>query len=315
MTWKLLLITPDRKQDYLTELVIEGLQQLNCELYASDVGNGIAKSHLENDLLTKRYDAAIAFFAKVRGNSNPKYHLLQNFVGKIPIAYVDGSEWTASGNPNTNQMNESLFNVSKRKGIPWINERMLQISTSYLKRECFESDANMGIIPLPFGLMNHHKIAVPAEKDIDLFCVFGQCNTGLRSHAMQKCNEIKQSTKYKVIVETNLPKTQYVELLSRSRIVIDAWGGGETCDRFYEALGAQACCLYQRYNVVIPKPFIDGLHAQSYDCAETFNDELIKLLENVALSNKIGKSGYDHALSYHTSIVRAKTVLSSLGLT
>lgn len=309
---KVIAITPNKKQDYTTELVIEGLKELGVEIFATDVGNGITHAYTDDEILKiQNVDFVLAFFGKVRDNNPPKHYLLKKLKQKLPCAYVDGSEWTYTGYQNKNQLLESLSDPKKRRGEPWIHEDMLRLCDLYFKRECYPQDMQRGIIPLPFGLMKRHIIDVK-EKDIDVFCVFGQHGTGLRKEVTEFCLKLKDASNYKIVVENSINPAEYKSLISRSRIVIDAWGGGDNCDRFYEAIGSSACCLYQKYNVIIDNPFVDYQHAVSYGDIDSFSNHLSVLLESTEASIQIGKNGLDHAIKWHTSFARAQKIVENI---
>jgi len=309
---KIIAITPDRKRDYTTEQTLEGLKQLGCEIMASDVGNGIQKAYAEEQLLNeKNVDAVIAFFGKVRDNRQPKYHIAKLLKDRLPIIYVDGSEWTCTGYPTKDQLKDSLVDPAKRRGTPWLNHEMLTLANFYFKRECYTEDLRKGIKPHPFCLTQRHLIQSD-EKDVDLMCVFGQTTTGLRKEVMQICMKLKQETNFNIVVQENVEPNEYRQLLARSRIIVDAWGGGDTCDRFYEAVGAGACCLYQRYNIVQENPYEDFQSAVEYWDPASFLERVSLLLNSKQLCLRIGDRGKQHALSYHTSEYRARKILQLL---
>lgn len=309
---KIIAITPDRKRDYTTEQILEGLKSLGCEILASDAGNGIEKAVSEKQLLSENnIDAVIAFFGKVRDNRAPKHHLIKQLRETYPTAYVDGSEWTYTGYPLKNQIRDAMVDPKLRRGSPWLHEEMLKLTNAYFKRECYPEDMERGVQPLPFCMTKNHLIH-SSDKDIDLMCVFGQTVTGFRKKAIEICSDIKSTTNYNIVIANNLNSEDYKKALSRSRIVIDAWGGGDCCDRFYEAIGAGACCFYQKYNVVVENPFLDFETAVEYEDEKTFKEKLRILLTSNRLSREIGFNGKEHALAYHTSESRAMKILKKL---
>lgn len=308
-----ILITPDRKRDYTTEQTVDGLMRIGCELFATDLGNGVTKTYSEKEILELTdIDVVIAFFGKVRDNRPPKHYLAKVLKEKFPIVYVDGSEWTSTGYPLKDQMSAALHDPRRRRGEPWLNEDMLLLADHYLKRECYQDDLARKIKPFPFCLTERHLIH-NNEKDIDVMCVFGQTMTGLRKQVMDACVALKEKTNYNIVVSASLDESQYRNVISRSRIVIDAWGGGDTCDRFYEAVGAGATCLYQKYNIVVEDPFIDYESAVEYWDVASFNDRIFELLASHELSCSIGNRGKEFALQYHTSTHRASKIKKLIG--
>lgn len=309
---KIIAITPDRKRDYTTEQTLEGLKELGCEIFATDIGNGVEISYTDENLLSRNdIDGVIAFFGKVRDNRPPRHYLAKMLKDKLPLIYVDGSEWTYTGYPTKDQVRDSLLDARKRKGHPWLHEEMLSIAKHYFKRECYPEDLQKNVIPHPFCLTKRHLSHIP-DKDIDLMCVFGQTSTGMRQKVTDICRSLRDKTNYNIIVESNLQPEKYREVVSRSRIIVDAWGGGDTCDRFYEAVGAGACCLYQKYNIVMHNPFEDMHSAVEYWDEQSFTDRIKLLLNSKDLCLRIGERGKQHALLYHTAQVRARKILQLL---
>jgi hypothetical protein len=312
---KILAITPDRKRDYTTEQTIEGLRLLGVDIEATGFGNGISSIVDDNRAVSFHYDAVFCFFGKVRDNNPPKHYLLPFVqVRRDKIVYIDGSEWTSTGYRSEKQKDLSTLDPEIRRGSPWINFEMQKYCGHYLKRETYPVDVKSGIIPFPFSMSKHHVVDT-LDKDIDVMCVFGQNQTGLRRQVEDSCKKMsKLFPQKRFIVSNSLNPDQYRETLARSKIVIDAWGGGDTCDRFYEAVGSKACCLYQAYNIVNPDPYEDMNQAVEYRSTEEFEFKLATLLSDEDLSLKIGANGFDHAKKFHTSKNRAKLALLSAGL-
>jgi len=313
---KILAITPDKKRDYTAEQTLEGLRSLSVEIEATGLGNGVSSVVDDKRAVScKDYDAVFCFFGKVRDNSPPKHYLVPHVqVPRDKIVYIDGSEWTATGHRSQKQTDLSCLDPKIRRGDPWINEEMLKYCGHYLKREAYPVDVANGIVPFPFSMSKRHLIDSKI-KDIDVMCVFGQNQTGLRRKVEDSCIRIsKKFPDKKFVVSNSLNSEQYLEVLGRSRIVIDAWGGGDTCDRFYEAIGSKSCCLYQGYNIVNPDPYRDMDQAVEYRDIEEFEDKLSLLLSRVDLPLEIGVKGFDHAKRFHTTESRAKVALSKVGI-
>lgn len=311
-------ITPDGKQDYLAELVIEGFRSRGDIIVATDPGNGVLQEEVVSDdkfiKLSPQFDILVAFFGKVRGNRQPKWHLLDRLdeFPKNRTVYVDGSEWTCTGWESKNQSSDSLVDPSRRRAEPWLNEPMFRRVGHYFKRETYPQDLQRGVIPFPFGLFERHN-RPKITKDIDLFCSFGHVRTGLRKDAKEACTKlVAQHPDKKIIVRSGLSRSEFSDMMSRSRIVVDAWGGGDCCDRFWEAVGARACCLYQRYNIEMPDPFFDWHTAVSFSNMEEFSRHVGVLLSNPLLSEEIGEAGHDHARTYHSSSMRARLIMQKV---
>ena len=312
---KIAAITPDRKRDYLAEMVLEGLMTLGHEVIVSDPGNGVSDSRLSDDEFASAADGADAcliFFGKVRGNSPPRRELAWRLgLPKSRIVYLDGAEWAANGWDSGDQARAALADPSRRRGEPWIDEEMFLRCGVYFKRECYPQDLERGVVPLPFAMCRRHiQDAVP--KDIDVLCSFGHTKTGLRQEAIDVVEHFRRtmdpSSGLNIVVRSGMNVDDYREAIARSRIVIDAFGGGDTTDRFWEAVGARACVLYQRYNVVMPRPFVDWQHAVSWSSKGELSNHLHRLVYG-SEAEDIGIEGHDHALRYHRASDRATQVV------
>lgn len=319
---KIACITPQNKRDYLCEMLLEGFNQLGHELIISDPGNGFCDASMSaNDFVSaaNKSDLVVSFFGKVRNNAPPRHYLLpQIHQPRERKVFCDGSEWSATGWEAPHQASNSLVDPSQRRGDPWLDAKMLEQCGFYFKRECYTQDVEKGIIPLPFALVERHVLEFPqsyvdvGEKDIDVFCSFGHTKTGMRKEAIAIAETLKQDGKLNVVVKSGMPQEEYQDALRRARVVIDAWGGGDTTDRFWEGVGAQACVVYQRHNVVTPNPFIDWEHAVSWSTEKELNLAIHKLMYDGQSPEKIGRKGLEHALRYHTAKHRAQLILNKL---
>jgi hypothetical protein len=313
---KIACVTPDNKRDYLCETVLEGLHALGHQLVVSDPGNGFCKqAMLDGDFKSAAdsSDAMLVFFGKQRNNRPPRrYFLDQVQLPKSRIAYIDGSEWSCTGWESGDQAVASLIDPKRRRGEPWIDEDMFQRCGWYFKRECYPEDTQRGIIPLPFAMSDRHILRVDSPKDIDVFCSFGHVKTGLRKDIIGLVQHfmatMDPTAGLNVVLKSGMPQDEYRATLARSRIVIDAWGGGDTNDRFWEAVGAGACCLYQQYNVVMPNPFVDFQHAVSFSTISELSNRLHRLVYG-SEAEDIGENGLTHALCFHTAKHRAEEIL------
>ncbi len=314
---KVVAITPDRKHDYLVATVIEGLQLLKCEIVASDIGNGIDKAWSDDDVVKEAQDAdhVIVFFGKVRGNNPPKRYLLDKINARHKVAYVDGSEWTCTAWPEQGQVTAAKIDPKRRRGNPWLDAEMLTKARWYFKRECYLEDVTKGIIPLPFATMKRDIKDTRQTRDIDVLCSFGQLNDGLRAEAVQLCKQLAvEMPDRRFCFNSGMDRATYEDVLARSRIVIDAWGGGDCCARIWEALGVGACVLRQKYNITIPNDFQNGISIVDFRDPIELDRHLRDMLmpENDHLIEKVGAAGRVHALQYHTSLSRAIYLLEKM---
>ena len=311
---KISCITPDRKRDFLCETILEGLHELGHDLIVSDPGNGFCKYTMIDGTFREHLqtsDLLLCFFGKVRDNRPPRrYFVTDGGFPREKIAYIDGSEWNFEGNSTPRQVVDSLDDPTKRRGEPWIDEEMMEQCGHYFKREAYPYDvSHRGVIPLPFALCDRHIVGTHA-KDIDVFCSFGQITTGLRREALIAVEDFRTANpSLNIVTRNDLKPDEYKEHLGRSRVVVDAWGGGDTCDRFWEGIGAGACVLYQRYNIVMPNPFVDFEHAVSFSSMSEFSDNLQRLVFNEGESESITTNGLEHAVEFHFAKHRAERIL------
>ncbi len=224
----------------------------------------------------------------------------------------------------------------------------------YLKRECYAEDLAIGIRPFPYALASRHlsqrgagspPATVPfrdpsprtlfprvaglgprnvdvverpqtaCEREIDVLCSFGQTTTGLRLEAEAVCRELAHARPdLRVVVNGSMSPAAYRDALERSRIVIDAWGGGDWCERFFEGIGALACVAAQRHRIVSHHPFVDGRDVVGWSSAEELRARLLDLADDRDQADSIAARGYAHAMTHHSAVCRAREVLQALGL-
>ena len=147
---KIVAITPSFKTDGTTSSIIEGMYDLGFDVIASSLGNGVKKAYTDSEILdhSKDADFIFAFWGKVKGNLPPKYYLLEMINRPEVSVYIDGSEWTQTGYHDTRdnvfaswaekninkQVYDSKYDISRLRGNPCINDRMLSFCKWYFKR-------------------------------------------------------------------------------------------------------------------------------------------------------------------------------------
>lgn len=316
---KVVAITPNNKTDYLASTIIEGLQLLNYEIIATDKGNGITHAWSDSDIIMHAKDAEyiLVFFGKIRGNNPTKRYLLDRINAKYKTAYIDGSEWTCTALPESNQVAQAKKDPLRRRGNPWLDAEMFAKANWYFKRECYPQDISHGIIPLPFGVMKKDVVLSTDNhnKDIDVLCSFGQLNDGLRSEAVEICKKLaKELPDKNFCLQTGMNTETYKNILSRSRIIIDAWGGGDCCARIWEAVGVGACCFRQKYKIIIPNDFVNEQQIVNYTSASELENKLREYLSdnNKDKVTSIGINGQKHAMQFHTSVERTRYMLEKM---
>lgn len=331
---KVALITPDRAYHPFVAMIVEGLRARGDEIFASDPGNGVAPHEVVTGPVwimraLAEAQAVLVFFGKSGSlaageppTREPRYDLLELAdeagVVKCPTAYLDYSEMTSTGRDNPGQIAAMKKHPWARRGDPWINMWAFDHCDHYFKRECFPEDrAAAGVRPIAFGMLESYDVEVPRYgKDWDMFCCFGHKATGLRKEVVEEVLRLKGKWRtHSIQIRERLNAREYQESLARSKIVIDAWGHGDHCYRLWEGLGAKACMLYQRYQVLTgPDWLVEGREAVSFSTMKEFTQKAEALLESREETMAIGRRGYEKARLAHTGKARVDYIFSKMGL-
>lgn len=310
---KIVAITPNKKYDTLGGAVIEGLYKNNVEVIASDYGNNVRKAYSDRKIIKNSKDADYIFviWGKIKGNNPPKYYLLDEMNRPEITAYIDGSEWTCTGYPEENQIEEARVDPKRMRGNPWINEKMFNYCKFYFKRECYPEDAERGIIPFPIPAADKNFGNFDVEKKYDIFCSFGHKRTGLRQEVEDVCRELSKEG-YNILIKSGLNYHEYLKTISSSYISVDAWAAGNIAERFLDIIANKSCCFCQKYNILFPHPFTDGVNYVEYSTIEEFEKKIRIYLDKKEKCLEIAEEGYNHLLKHHTSRARVKYLLETL---
>ena len=315
---KIAVVTPYKKLDYLAETIIEGLYRNEIEIRCSCPGNGVRNEDvLPEDAFyeyAKSADYIFAIWSKKK-NIYPgvDYMMIKNINRPDKTIFIDGSEWTFTGQPEQGQVAEAKYNPLLRRGTAWINTDMLQYCKWYFKRECYPQDAELGIIPLLYGATkrNFGNYELLEDKTIDIFCGFGQINDGLRKEAVEVCKKLK-SEGYNVITDGNYDYETYKKMIISAYITIDAWGGGDCCARLWEIFANKSCAFSQKYNIIFPDKFKDGESVVEFTTKDELETKLRYYLNRKDECIRIGNGGYNHLLKYHTPKKRVEYMLKEI---
>jgi hypothetical protein len=164
------------------------------------------------------------------------------------------------------------------------------------------------VVPLPFGIVDVG-FEPSDEKDVDVAFLVNptspeRISVGAALRDLERDGAVVQSA-----TSANLPWTDYIELLSRSRIAVSVRGLGYDTYRYWEIPYAGALLLAETPRTVIPDNFVDE--------REAVFAPLDRLAERArALLNQdtrtIADAGRQKLLARHTSVQRAQTVLEHL---
>ena len=295
---KVVAITPNGKQDYLAECIIEGLKELNVDILHTDAGNGLKGTNSDEYVVSHGQDAdcILAFWSKSRAPA-PRYHLMDQ-LSNLPVAYIDGSEYNYTG--------------YVKESHPWLWPMMLDRADFYFKRECRPQDLDKSVLPLPFATRVQDQIADDTFKDIDIFCAFGQNHMDpIRAELETFCNKwANQGMNIKV---GPCPAKEYQELTKRSRICVNAHGGGQDCMRFWEILGGGSSVFTQKLTIVVPMPFQHQKNIIEFTNLNEFHEHVSYYLTHPDALSELTRMGYQHMLKYHTTRARAQYMLGAMG--
>lgn len=299
------------KVDIIAEHVAEGLYDNGVEVIASHLGNGIKQAYSEDEILEHSKDADFIFYlwAKTGGKYGPLGVGKEGLVKKINrpeiTVYIDGSEWSYTGQKVPSNVGPEGI---KHRGEPWIHEEMFDYCKWYFKRECYPEDAERGIIPFSYGCVNSMFTNSTLRKKHDVFCSFFQYHTGLRSEIRDFLNGMDNI----YILDNKLNWDDYIKVVLESYISVSAWGAGTWCNREWESLANKVLCFVQRPMVLCSNKPEDGIHWVEYSDINEFEEKMNYYLNNKDLCLEIGKSGYDHALKYHTSKNKISNLLDMI---
>ena len=122
----------------------------------------------------------------------------------------------------------------------------------------------------------------------------------------------------KTLIEIGFPpapsrdKAAYNSSIMSSLVGISVRGNGWDTYRYWEIPYFGAAMLAQRPGIVIPGDFVDGVEAVFYDDAADMKRKLLRMVEDVNRTVKIGEAGRKASLERHLSVNRARTVLEAL---
>ncbi len=319
MNYKIAVITPIKKQDYLCDTIIDGLitlQQGNPELsfrFSSDYPcrtNNIKDKILDKDDFTSFAKSADLIFL-VWGKKNTNTKLAQKIGQWKKIVFIDGSE--------VGKNNRYDFEIQKKlvtgdyDELGKVDKEMIEKCSLYFKRE---KPYLYGVTPFPFGIeskyLEYYEKGV--TKDIDFVCIFGQDEYPLmRRYVRELLVDFCEKNNFTYRVERTESPGQFYNLLSKSKVGVSVGGGGYDTARFWEILGNN--CLLLTESIDIYHSSSDNLNYEriwEFDNLHDFQDQLRKMA--YFLRNEYDKLDleieYNDILSKHSSKARVLEILS-----
>lgn len=325
---KIALITPEHKEDYLTNTIIDGLLALaEAEdlTWAAPIGY---QSYL--DFSERQLDRAeFIDFARAAdviflcwGKDNTNLSLATEIDRFDKTIYIDGSE--PGGNRRYDQAIQAKILAGDKDTRGAIDRELLAKCPLYFRRE---QPYIEGIRPLPFGIERRYLAAYKSgeQKDIDFFCIFGQKEfPPLRAEVEQVLQKFCQAHNLKCVTEPtsgfslsgdkSAGRNEFYQLLARSKVGISVGGGGFDTARFWEILANN--CLLLTESIAI---YESGSKELDYQRIWQFKDlvEFEQQLEKMAnyLQSEYPKaqldSEYQEILAKHSTQARVEMILAA----
>jgi len=310
---KIIAITPDGEHDYLAAGIIEGLYKIDGLTFKSvNRGNGVKTKDKISLKAFKEQKSDSDFIFIFHGKKPGNYGLLKSFTEEdwSKTVFIDGSEWSIA---YTSPLNKSDL-------VWW---EMLENAAFYFKRECYPEYAELGIIPLQLPAVDkdfgYHYEDKTLRKDIDVLCAFKNLKgvpdikhcKSWRQVAIDACNELKEEG-YNIITEI-VDDKEYFKYITRSRIVIDAYGGGEWNARTLQISANMALPFIKEYNIITPNfeplknyiPWRTSEHLKA-NIRSFLEPEQKKSLKELTIMY------HNRVKEHHTSEARAKYVIDKI---
>lgn len=253
MNYKIAVITPKYKNDYMTDTVLDGLVSLKIEnpelmfflpdSYQTDLD--IKEFTLNRgEFLTSAKKADLIIFLWGKGNTD--YELTEEVDDFSKTVFVDGSE--VGRNRRFDIEIEKQILDGSYEGEGKIEKEMLERCALYFRRE---KPYIKGILPLPFGIERKYSkyYSRDTNKDIDFFCVFGQEEyPQMRREAREEIIYFCQKNGFSFFADKT-PEDNFYRTLSRSKVGISIGGGGYDTARFWEILGNNCLLLTEKIDI------------------------------------------------------------------
>lgn len=322
MNYKIAIITPTRRPDYLVNTVLDGLAQLNkkhknLEFYVSS-------KRFEPLLLDKHILSEDKFidFAKdadlillTWGKKETDFELARKINQWHKTIFIDGSEVGEDKRFDFTLQNEILS--GSFDGLGAINQEMLKLCPLYFRRE---KPYINGIVPFPYGIeLGYQKYYnLSAKKDIDFVCIFGQDEHPImRKYVRGMLIKFCKENNFSYAVDKTASPDEFYELLARARVGISVGGGGYDTARFWEILANNCLMLTERVDILQPdsKEFDYGRIYQFNNLFD-FQYQLSKVadfLRNSYIETDLGPE-YAKILAEHSSETRVLKILGEAKL-
>ena len=176
--------------------------------------------------------------------------------------------------------------------------------------------------PLPFGSIWDNSFVPWSEREIDIFCVFGETQV-LRRRVAQIVKDFAVAhPELKTIIEVGHPfgHAEYIDKIRHSKIVIDHQRLGIDTVRTWEVLSTGACMVGDLC-MGMQNPLVDKKHYIRYENdmspegdkqkLETLKETLEWAYQRPMQVQSIAEEGYRHIRAHHTTKAHAYYVLNT----
>lgn len=257
MNYKIAVVTPKIKKDYLTDTVIDGLLSIKKNDNNFDFRLPVSyPADFNKSEISLADDAFINFAVNsdlilfMWGKDNTDYDKVKKINRFDKTVFIDGSEIGKNGRSDYKIQAEIILDIYKGRGA--IDSEMEKKCALYFKRE---KPYLRDILPLPFGIeKKYYKFySADIKKDIDFFCVYGQDEYPLlRRYTRERLEEYCAKNNFVCHTDKTKNQDEFYSLLSRSKIGISVGGGGYDTARFWEILGNNCMLLTETIDIYEP---------------------------------------------------------------
>jgi len=190
---------------------------------------------------------------------------------------------------------------------------------AYFVRELLEGQNGPPALNMPFAAQPEPFTMVPyAQKDVD-FCFLGSYSgQPYRLDVMTALQGYASTRGLRAHVSLDpVPRKSYLDIASRSKVVVSVRGYGWDCYRYWETPAKGLLMLTETMPIVFENDYVDGVDC--FKCRTGDTSHLLeKLTQALAISPEQHAAMVIHALArnadFHTPERRAQLILSKAGL-
>lgn len=329
------------REEYLACEILKGLHRMGVELitskplneykrqvdtFSSGASNDLPlnqPNYTDEEIVEHSNDADYIFVFWNRfinptdTNIGGRIYLVDKINQPDKTVVIDGSECSYTGNNHGSIWKDSKnYQKGSALGHSWIWEYMRERAKWYFKRETFPEDVHEhNIIPCPYStrIEDRRDSLLGLDKDMFMVCVFGHLKTGLRAEVKQSCSNLKSKLGNSILVDGGIDREEYLKLVGRSGMIVDAWGAGSNCTvRRNEVVMNSTAVIGQQWEIIVPDDYTDGVNIINYKDINEFEEKVNYYFKNQDKLVEIGENGYQHALKYHTTEKRMKYIFDIL---